>query len=554
MEEAPPAQRPTPLGALHDAVSILDEIGLADALVKVAVRTAVRTAPRRALGLAFEMARIAAGRSPVVADAKDWRFTNRTWTENPLHHRLGQAYLATCRTADQLVSDAGLDWRTEERARFAVTLLTSTLAPTNHFLLNPDALERAFETGGKSMVRSLTNLSRDVLKNRGAPRTVNRSAFRVGTNVAVTPGAVVYRSEVFELLQYSPTTPTVHARPVVLVPPQINKYYFMDMAPGRSFVEYAVNQGFQMFVVSWRNPGPEHAEWNLDTYVSAVGDAFRVAAEITDRDDVSTIALCAGGITTAALLGHLAATQDRLVHSAAFAVTLLDFDEPTLIGMLGTQRVIDKSVRSSRRSGVLDAHKLSMLFALLRPNDLVWNYWVRNNLLGEEPPDFDVLAWNADATRLAAGLHADFLDIFLNNSFAAGTVNVLGTPVDLSKVECDNFVVGARTDHLTGWKACYSTTQLLGGASQFVLSSSGHIQSLVNPPGNPKMTVTTGPEPGADRDEWLAAADTAAGSWWERWAEWQAARGGGRRPAPATLGSPRNPPGDPAPGPYVVAG
>ena len=553
MGETGPAARPTPLGALRDAVTIADEIGLAQALFKVATRTAVRTAPRRAVGLAFEMARIAAGRSPVAADPKDWRFTNRTWTEHPLHRRLGQAYLATSQAADQLVTDARLDWRTEERARWAVNLLTSTLAPTNVFWLNPDAVERAFETGGKSVVRSAMNLSRDVLTNRGAPRTVNRSAFTVGGNVAVTPGAVVYRSEVFELLQYAPTTPTVHARPVVLVPPQINKYWFMDMAPGRSFVEYAVSQGIQMFVISWRNPGPEHAHWNLDTYVSAVGDALRVAAEITASEDVSTLALCAGGITTAGLLGHLAATREELVHNAAFAVTLLDFEEPTLIGMLGIPRVVDKSVRRSRRAGVLDAHKLSMLFALLRPNDLVWNYWVRNNLLGEEPPAFDVLAWNADATRLAAGLHADFLDIFINNAMAAKKVTVLGTPVDLSKVECDNFVVGARTDHLTGWKACYSTTQLLGGPSEFVLSSSGHIQSLVNPPGNPKMTVTTGSEPGADYDEWLAGADTITGSWWERWAEWQATRGGGRHAAPTSLGSTRHPAGDPAPGPYVVA-
>jgi polyhydroxyalkanoate synthase len=326
----------------------------------------------------------------------------------------------------------------------------------------------------------------------------------------------------------------------------------MDLAPGRSFVEYAVAQGFTVFVISWRNPGPEHRDWNLDTYVAAVDEAVRTASRITGSPDASTIGLCAGGLTTAALLGHLAATRDEAIHNAAFAVTLLDFDVPTLIGMLGTPRVIERSTARSAQSGVLEAHKLTVLFSLLRPNDLVWNYWVRNNLLGEEPPAFDVLAWNADATRLPAGLHADFLEIFLHNSLARGQRPVLGTPIDLSKVECDSFVVGALTDHLTGWRACYATSRLLGGHSQFHLSSSGHIQSLVNPPGNPKMTVTSGPEPTDDPDEWLADATTVSGSWWEHWARWQGERGGGRVPAPAEPGSDEFPPLDPAPGTYVL--
>jgi polyhydroxyalkanoate synthase len=327
----------------------------------------------------------------------------------------------------------------------------------------------------------------------------------------------------------------------------------MDLAPGRSFVEYCVQQGFQTFVISWRNPTEEHRDWDLDTYIDAEHEALQAACEIAGTEQINTVSLCAGGITTAALLGHLASTQDTLVNCATFAVTLLDFTVPTMIGMLASPAIVDNSLRSTKRDGVLSGSSASALFSLLRPNDLIWNYWVHNNLMGEEPPTFDVLSWNADSTRLPAALHADFLDLFMQNSLATGDFLVHGNPVDLSKVECDSFVVGARTDHLTAWKACYATTQLLGGTSQFALSSSGHIQSLVNPPGNPRMTVATAEATEADPDEWLSKVTAATGSWWEPWSKWVAPRSGGSRPAPTSLGSAAHPPGEPAPGRYVLA-
>jgi polyhydroxyalkanoate synthase subunit PhaC len=514
----------------------VDPLGLAGSLVQVGTRTATNGLPRRTVGLGIELTKVAVGRSSITPDPKDWRFENRAWKENPLFHRLGQAYLAWSRTALDLVDDAQFDWRTAERAKLATVLFTAAMAPTNVPLLNPDAVERAFETGGRSLVKGLGNISRDIRTNRGFPRSVNRSAFVVGRDLAITPGAVVFRNEVCELLQYVPTTETVHVIPMVLVPPQINKYYFMDLAPGRSFVEFAVRQGIQMFTISWRNPTEEHREWGLSTYVDAVNDAVRAACEIA-----------------AALLGHLAATQDALVNCATFAVTLLDYTVPTMIGLLASPAIVENSRRSTKRAGVLAGHSATALFSMLRPNDLIWNYWVRNNLMGEEPPAFDVLAWNSDSTRLPAGLHADFLDLFMQNSIAKGLFSVHGNPIDLSKVECDSFVVGARTDHLTAWKACYATTQLMGGTSQFALSSSGHIQSLVNPPGNPRMTVATGEATDADPDQWLAKTTAVTGSWWEPWAEWAAARSGGRHPAPSSLGSSAHPAGEPAPGLYVMA-
>ncbi len=529
----------------------IDPLGFAGALAQVGTRTATRALPARAVGLGVELAKIAVGKSAVAPDPKDWRFTNRAWRENPAFRRLGQSYLAWAGATTGLVDDAGLDWRTEQRAKLAATLLTTTLAPTNVGWLNPDSVERAYETGGRSVVKGFGNMWRDVTTNRGFPRLVDPGAFVVGRDLAATPGAVVYRNEVCELIQYVPTTETVGTIPLVLVPPQINKYYFMDLAPGRSYVEFCVRQGFQMFVLSWRNPTEEHRGWGIGTYVDAVDQAVRAACEITGAEQVNTVSLCAGGITTAALLGDLAARRDTLVNCATFAVTLLDFSVPTMIGLFATPEIAGNALRSSNRAGVLGSRDATALFSMLRPNDLIWNYWVRNNLMGEDPPAFDILAWNSDSTRLPAALHADFVDMFLRNSLAGGEFSVGGQPVDLGRVDCDAFVVGAKTDHLTAWKACYASTQLLGGENTFALSSSGHIQSLVNPPGNPKMSVAVAPAGGGDPDRWLAGAETAPGSWWEPWSTWARARSGAPRPAPRALGSREHPAQEAAPGCYV---
>ena len=543
----------------------VDRLGLASALVQVGTRTATRTLPRRAAALGLEMAKIAVGKSSVSPDGKDWRFKNRAWQQNPAFHRLGQAYLAWSRTTMDLVGDADLDWRTEERAKLAASLLTSTLAPTNVLPLNPDAIERAYETGGRSVVSGLGNMIRDVRTNRGMPRSVDPDAFVVGRDLGITPGAVVFRNEVCELIQYAPMTETVRTTPVVLVPPQINKYYFMDMAPGRSLVEYVVKQGYQMFVISWRNPTSEHRQWNLDAYVEAVRDALRATCEITGSPEVNTLSLCSGGITTAALLGHLAATGERLIHCATFAVTLLDFSVPSLIGLFGSEKIVRNALRASERTGVVGGPESRTLFAMLRPNDLIFNYWVANNLLGDAHRPST--SWPGTPTPPASPPPCMPTSSTCSSTirWPSGTFSVFGEPIDLGRVTCDTFVVGARNDHLTDWKACYATTQLLGGDSQFALSSSGHIQSLVNPPGNPKMTVATGPERGPDPEAWLASCQPVTGSWWESWAAWASTRSGPCRPVSHRLGSPCHPAGEPAPGqlrarlmiepvPAVVAG
>ena len=388
-------------------------------------RGSVRSAAR----LARETARILRGSSEMAPERHDWRFRDPTWSENFAYRRLMQFYLAWTKEVQDVVERADLDWHDAERARFLASFLTSALAPTNVLLGNPGALKRLLETGGVSRLRGVRNQLHDLRHNGGMPSTVNSRPFKLGENMAATPGVVVFRDEVCEVIQYASSTAHVGARPVLLVPPQINRYYFMDLAPGRSFVEHAVSRGFQFFLISWRNPTHAQRGWDMNTYGAAVLRAIDAAREIARSDDVNLISLCAGGMLTATVLNHLAALHDERVRSASFGVTLLDFEVPAPIGMFHSPPVVSLARFRSRPSGVLDGRSLASVFAWLRPNDLVWNYWVNDYLLGNDPPTFDILAWNADATNLPGALHRQFLDIFENNVLATpGAMTVLGTP------------------------------------------------------------------------------------------------------------------------------
>jgi polyhydroxyalkanoate synthase subunit PhaC len=501
--------------------------------------------------LGRESAKILVGNSEIAPERGDWRFRDPTWRDNAGYRRVMQLYLAWVKEVSEVVEGADLNWRDAERARFLASLITTTLSPTNSLAGNPEALKHVLETGGKSLVRGARNFAGDLRHNGGMPSSVNAKAFTVGKNLAATPGSVVYRDEVCEVIQYESRTPEVMSRPVLMIPPQINKYYFMDLAPGRSFIEHAVSRGLQFFVISWRNPGPPQRDWDMDVYASAVLQAIDVVRDITRSDDVNTLSLCAGGILTAAVLGHLAANTDSRVHSASFGVTLLDFEVPAPIGMFDSPPVISLGRFRSRRGGVLDGKSLGAVFTWLRPNDLVWNYWVNNYLLGNDPPTFDILAWNADSTNLPAALHRQFLEIFSDNALTQGKLNVLGAQVDLGRIQLDTYVTGATSDHLTPWRGCYRTTQLIQGDSTFILSNAGHIASLINPPGNPKAHYFAGPPPGADPDQWLAGAKQESGTWWQHWADWIGARSGEQRKAPTRPGSRRHRPIEPAPGSYV---
>jgi poly[(R)-3-hydroxyalkanoate] polymerase subunit PhaC len=506
----------------------------------------------RTTGLAAEAARITVGRSAIAPDRKDWRFADATWQDNQLYRRVMQYYLAWAESMEAMVTSANLDWRAEERARFFMGIAVSAAAPTNTFLGNPAALKRAIETGGGSLISGLRNFIDDQRHNGGMPAQVRRDAFVIGKDLAASPGAVIYRDEVCEVLQFAPSTPQVHVRPLVVIPPQINKYYFMDLAPGRSFIEYTVSRGITCFLISWRNPDGRHADWDFDTYAAAALRAIDVARDTANSDDVNVIGMCAGGILTATVLNHLAHTSDERVATATLGVTLLDFSVPTTVGLFNTAPLMAAARGRSQMRRGLDGRSLGSVFSWLRPNELVWNYWVNNYLLGKQPPVFDILAWNSDPTNLPAALHRQFLEVFQDNTLVnPGAFKVLGTPVELGKVTVETYVTGAVADHLTPWKGCYRSTQLLGGSSTFVLSYSGHIASLVNPPGNPKAHFFAGPEPEPDPDAWQAKAQKVAGTWWEHWADWAIQRSGDTRRSPTSLGSRKFRVIEPAPGAYV---
>jgi polyhydroxyalkanoate synthase len=507
---------------------------------------------RHGVGLAAEGAKIAVGTSEVEPDRKDRRFKDETWSKNPVYKRVCQAYLAWDRELHGLVDDLTLDEKSKLRAEFLLNLFTETVAPTNSLLGNPAALKKARKTKGRSLVDGARHALHDLRHNGGMPSMVDSRPFTPGDTVAATPGQVVFRNAVLELIQYAPNTDTVHARPMVVVPPQINKYYILDLAPGRSLMEHLVTSGHQTFAISWRNPGPDQRDWDLNTYVAAIIEATDAAIEITGSKDVNILGVCAGGITTAAALGHLAEIKDKRIKSVSFLVTILDWEVPSTMGTFISGPVVEASKRRSQSKGVLPGDDLNRIFAWLRPNDLVWNYWVNNYLMGENPPAFDVLAWNGDSTNLPAALHGDFMNMAVENSMTKpDEVIVLDTPIDMADIDCPAFVVGAVTDHITPWQACYETVNLVGGKSEFVLSSQGHIQALVNPAGNPKGEYRTNKVTPDTAEEWLEEATSHNGSWWDYWIKWLKPLAGTRVAAPTELGSEAHAPIEAAPGSYV---
>ena len=512
-------------------------------------------AARQYLSFLAELGRIATGGSELAPDAKDRRFADPAWQESAAYRSLAQGYLAWSNALNRFVDEANMDKRDAERARFIVALLVDAMAPTNSLAGNPAALKKLVDTGGASLVHGLENFVGDLVRNGGLPAQVDTRKFAVGRNLATTPGSVVYRTPVMELIQYRPTTAQVHQRPLLIAPPQINKFYVFDLAPEKSIIQYCLNGSLQTFAISWKNPTPAESHFGIDTYVEALEEAVDVMRDITGSADVNIWGSCSGGITMSAFLAHLAARGERKVHSATVAVCVLDMAavQTTTAGIFVTPESIVAAKSASQLAGVVEGQELARMFAWMRPNDLIWNYWVNNYLLGNAPPAFDVLYWNNDTTRLPARLHADFLDLIGNNPYVnAGRLKVRGTLLDMRQVNMDSYVVAGVTDHITPWQGCYDTARLYGGRSTFVLSNSGHIQSLLNPPGNPKALFWAGAASAPDAKAWQQQAVKHAGSWWPHWLDWIKARAGEITPAPVALGGPDYPPLDPAPGRYVM--
>jgi len=509
---------------------------------------------RQATGFAGELARVGLGRSTLTPPPRDRRFTDPAWSSNPLLRRLVQAYLAGGRAAERLLADADLGWRDAERMRLLVDNLVQALAPSNNPACSPVFWKAVIDSGGGNVIRGARHLAADLAAPPRVPSMVAADAFEVGADLAVTPGVVVLRTPVFELLQYQPQTPRVRRVPLLIVPPTINKYYILDLAPGRSLVEHLVGSGQQVFVISWRNPDARHRDWGADTYGQAIVQALRATRRICRADRSLLLGLCSGGILAAMVLAHLAAggRQDQ-VAGFGLAVTVLDQARAGTASAVLDERTARAAVAASAARGFLDGRALAEVFAWLRPGDLIWSYWVNNYLQGHQPPPFDILYWNADTTRMTAGLHRDFVRLAVDNALTRpGAATMLGSPVDLAKVDVDSYVVAGIADHLCPWQSCYRSTQLLGGQSRFVLSTSGHIASMVNPPGNEKASFRTTSDNPPDPADWLDQATTERGSWWPDYVRWLEARGGGEKPRPRKLGAAGFRPMDPAPGTYVL--
>jgi polyhydroxyalkanoate synthase len=531
---------------------LLDSAGI---LVK-AMLNEPRTAVAQWLAFLGELSDIVGGKSERAPQPGDKRFTDPTWINSALHNRLLKTYLAWGAAVENFVAQSSLSAVDKQRASLLTTILIDAFAPTNTLIANPAAMRKLLDTGGESLWKGLKNYVDDLLKNGALPSQVDISAFKVGQNLATTPGSVVFRNELIELIQYAPTTPTVRQRPLVITPPQINKYYATDLSPDKSMVRFLLDGGIQTFAVSWRNPTVEHRDWGLDTYVAALDKAVDAVRDITRTDDISMMGSCSGGITSVAYLAVYGAAKEQKIRNLVLAVCMLDTSAvgDSAFGSLITPETMHAAKAASRLRGVLDGHDLARMFAWMRPNDLIWNYWVNNYLLGNAPPAFDILYWNADTTRLPARLHGDYIDLYFTNPFVnPGKLTLNGVTIDMGKVsgKVDSYVIGGVTDHITPWKVAYKSARILGDNTTFVLSNSGHLQSLLNPPTNKKASYTIGPINAAGPDAFALSAEKRQGSWWLDWRDWLHKRSGEEIDAPKSLGDGRYPVITSAPGTYI---
>ncbi|MCD9623982.1 PHA/PHB synthase family protein [Rhabdothermincola salaria] len=488
-----------------------------------------------------------------VAPARDARFADPTWEDNAAYWWLRQVHHLNERFVGQVIDAAPIDDRTRAKARFAAGLTCDALAPTNTLAGNPAALTRAFQTGGLSLLRGARNLADDVAHNGGWPTQVDGSTLEVGRDLAGTGGQVVHRSHFIEVIQYRPRTEAVHEVPLLFCPPWINKYYILDLAPGRSLVEWALEHGHQCFVISYRNPDATLRDATFDDYLrEGPRRAIEVVKEITGSDVVNTMSVCLGGTLSAMSMALDAARDDRSVNSASFINTHTDFTRAGVLGTFTDDATVRLLERHLRQVGTLDQRHIAHTFSLLRANDLVFGYVAKNWLMGDTPPAFDLLAWNADGTDMPGRLHADFLRwCYVENRLARGAFEVEGTRLDLGRISQPTYVVSAVDDHIVPWNSAYQTTQLFGGEDKrFVLSTSGHIAAIVNPPG-PKAKHWVNPALPADAEDWLADAELRTGTWWDDWAGWIGDRAGPMVEPPTHLGSDRHPPIGDAPGVYV---
>ncbi|MEM9311238.1 MAG: alpha/beta fold hydrolase [Pseudomonadota bacterium] len=513
---------------------------------------------KHARSMTEDMVKIMTGKSDLKPHPKDKRFMDPAWQYNPFFRAGAQYYLAVQKGMRNWLEDLELDELERNRANFIANIILDGLAPTNTLVGNPMAQKQIINSGGLSLIKGLQNAYTDLTKNKGMVSQVDKRPFKLGENVATSKGSVVHRTEMYELIQYAATTDDVYEIPQLTIPPQINKMYINDLSPEKSIIKWQVDNGLQTFVISWRNPSKEQGVWGMDDYIASCEEALTVVSDITGSKKVNVSAGCSGGQTASVLASKLAATKNDVLGSLTLMVCVLH-PKPTDIeaGSLVSENGLQLARQRAAKQGIIKADDLARGFAWLRPNDLIWNYVINNYLLGMDPPAFDVLFWNSDATNLSSTLMGDFLTLYETLAFSTpGETEMADHMVDLTKVTSDLFILGGVTDHITPWKATYRSTQLFGSKDvTYVLSQSGHMQAILNPPTNPKAKYFVQKKKGklpATADEWLQGTEEVKGSWWPLWAEWVQKRAGKKIAAPSELGSKDYAPLEGAPGLYVV--
>jgi len=483
----------------------------------------------------------------------DRRFADEAWTKDPRYAAVARTYLAQTEQLRKALDAAPLDERTKAQWGFALGQVMDALSPANMLATNPEAIQLALESGGKSLVEGMRLYTEDLA--RGHIAMTDESAFEVGRNVATTPGTVVLQNELMQLIQYTPTTARVYKRPLVIVPPSINKYYILDLQPANSFVAHAVAEGHQVFLVSWRNMGAEQGKLTWDDYLEhGVLTAIDAALAITKADKANTLGFCIGGTLLASALAARAARGEHNAASMTLLTSMLDFSDTGDIGLLVTPEGVLAREAAVGKGGVVKGSEMAQVFAALRSNDLIWPYVVNGYLKGKPPPAFDLLYWNSDGTNLPGPMFCWYLrNTYLENKMREpGATTALGEPVDLATIDVPTFVYASKEDHIVPWKTAYESTQLVGGDVVFVLGASGHIAGVINPPAKNKRNYWKG-DLDADPERWFEAAEKVPGSWWPAWYAWLAPHGGTKVNARKTPGNAEFTAIEPAPGSYVKA-
>ena len=499
---------------------------------------------RRMLGIDAE---------PVItSDPADKRFKDSAWNDSEVFDFIKQSYLLSARYFQDVVRHVdGLDAKTAQKVDFYTRQFVDAMSPSNFVLTNPEVLRRTAESGGENLIKGLNNLLNDLERGRGrlSIRMTDMDAFKLGENIAVSPGGVVYQNDLMQLLQYTPATDQVLQRPLLIVPPWINKFYVLDLRAKNSFIRWAVAQGHSVFVISWVNPDERLAGEGFDNYMQqGVVEAVEAIARITGQDQINAIGYCLGGTLLATTLAWMARRQDHRIASATFLATMLDFTEVGELGVFIDEEQITLLEEKMHRHGYLEGEEMATTFNMLRANDLIWSFVVNNYLLGNEPFPFDLLYWNADSTRMPERMHSFYLRKMYqqNELIVPDALSLLGEPIDLHQIAIPTYFLSTREDHIAPWRSTYRGARLMAGDTRFVLAASGHIAGVVNPPDSGKYSHWINSELPASADDWFTGATEMAGSWWPDWNRWVSALAPQLVPARAPID-----PIEPAPGSYV---